>query len=612
MGRPFFAVFDFIVNTVLAVALAGELIAVFAGVISRSVFGYGLLWTDDFSKIALSVMAFVGGAAAYRDNQHAFLRFVLDLLPERWTRFGFVLVEWLVIVAAAVTGWDAIPLIVARSYESTPNLGISAMWIGWPLAGGLSIMVIYALQRLSAYEGRVVALVGAVVAAVLMAAISTKGVWAPLLGADAPMILCLVVLLVTVLIGVPVGLALVLGAMIYLFSSRNAPMIAAPQNMLDGVGHFVLLALPFFILAGMIMERGGISLRLVRFVHALVGHFRGGLLQVMVVSVYLVSGLSGSKIADVAAVGSVMRDMLRREKYSLDEGASVLAVSAAMGETIPPSIPMLILGSITSVSIAALFIGGLMPAAVVALCIMALIYVRARRSGRLTSARPPARVIAKAALGAVLPLLMPVILIVGILTGVATPTEVSSFAVFYGVLLACFLYRAMTLRQVWRAVIDGAILTGMVLFIVAAASTFAWSLTVALLPQRMIALITELHSGQWSFMIGTIVLMIAAGAVLEGLPALLILAPLLMPIAVQIGINPVHYSMVLLIAMGTGAFMPPIGIGFYICCAICNSEIESSSRAMIPYFFVLLIGLLLVALVPWFTLALPLAFELSR
>ena len=139
----------------------------------------------------------------------------------------------------------------------------------------------------------------------------------------------------------------------------------------------------------------------------------------------------------------------------------------------------------------------------------------------------------------------------------------------------CIRDSAMTLRQAWQAVIDGAILTGMVLFIVAAASTFAWSLTVAMLPQRMIALITEMHSGPSSFMIGTIVMMIAAGAILEGLPALLILAPLLMPIAVQIGINPVHYSMVLLIAMGTGAFMPPIGIGFYICCAICNSEIES-------------------------------------
>jgi tripartite ATP-independent transporter DctM subunit len=360
------------------------------------------------------------------------------------------------------------------------------------------------------------------------------------------------------------------------------------------------------------MERGGISLRLVRFVHSLVGHFRGGLLQVMVASMYLVSGISGSKIADVAAVGSVMRDMLRREKYSLDEGASVLAASAAMGETVPPSIPMLLLGSITSVSIAALFLGGLMPAAVIALCIMILIFVRSRRSGRERTPRARWGAIGRAGLGATLPLLMPVILFAGILSGAATPTEVSTFAVIYGLLLACLLYREMTLRQVWQAVIDCSILSGMVLFIVATASTFAWTLTVAQLPQRLIGVVSTLHDSQALFLLSTIVLMIVAGAILEGLPALLILAPLLMPIAVQVGVNPVHYSMILLIAMGTGAFMPPVGIGFYICCAICKSSIETSSRAMVPYLAVLLIGLLIVAFIPWLTLALPAAFNLNR
>jgi tripartite ATP-independent transporter DctM subunit len=273
---------------------------------------------------------------------------------------------------------------------------------------------------------------------------------------------------------------------------------------------------------------------------------------------------------------------------------------------------MLLLGSITSVSIAALFLGGLMPAAVIALCIMILIFVRSRRSGRERTPRARWGAIGRAGLGATLPLLMPVILFAGILSGAATPTEVSTFAVIYGLLLACLLYREMTLRQVWQAVIDCSILSGMVLFIVATASTFAWTLTVAQLPQRLIGVVSTLHDSQALFLLSTIVLMIVAGAILEGLPALLILAPLLMPIAVQVGVNPVHYSMILLIAMGTGAFMPPVGIGFYICCAICKSSIETSSRAMVPYLAVLLIGLLIVAFIPWLTLALPAAFNLNR
>ena len=175
------------------------------------------------------------------------------------------------------------------------------------------------------------------------------------------------------LLGLPVSFAMLLSTLIYLALTGAAPAIAVPQNMIDGTGNFILLALPFFIFAGLIMERGGISLRLVRFAMALVGNMRGALLQVMVVTIYLVSGISGSKIADVAAVGSVMRSEMRRNGYPPEEGAAVLAASAAMAETIPPSIAMLVLGSVTPISIGTLFVAGLLPAALIAVCLMALI-----------------------------------------------------------------------------------------------------------------------------------------------------------------------------------------------------------------------------------------------
>jgi tripartite ATP-independent transporter DctM subunit len=283
----------------------------------------------------------------------------------------------------------------------------------------------------------------------------------------------------------------------------------------------------------------------------------------------------------------------------------VLAAAAIMGETVPPSIAMLIVGSITSVSLAAMFIAGIVPAAVMALCLMALIYLRARRAGTPRLPRAPWPTIARAGRGAVLPLLMPVLLIGGILIGIATPTEVAAFAVVYGLALAVLLYREMNLTGFLRTAADTAALTGVLLFIFAAASGFSWTLTVAYLPQRLVVLLHAFGNSTAIFMLGSIVLLIVVGVLLEGLPSLNVVAPLLIPIAGKLGLSELHYSLVLIIAMGTGGFMPLAGVGFYVCCAIMRCDIERGSRAMVPYLVVVILGLLIVAFVPWFALALP-------
>ncbi|HEY0181936.1 MAG TPA: TRAP transporter large permease, partial [Rhodopila sp.] len=392
----------------------------------------------------------------------------------------------------------------------------------------------------------------------------------------------------------------------YLSVTDTAPPVAIPQTMLDGVSNFILLALPFFIFAGLIMEKGGISLRLVRFAMSLVGWLRGGLLQVVVVTVFLVSGISGSKVADVAAVGAVIRQELRKQGYRLEEGAAVLAASAAMAETIPPSIAMLVLGSVTPISIGTLFIAGLLPAAVIALCLMLLIYVLARRRGMPASTAQAAGPHWTRTLpGAILPLVMPVAMLVGIRFGVATPTEVSSFSVIYGVVLASLVYREMPLRSVLRHAGTCAATAGMVLFVLASASAFAWVLSAANLPQELVQVLHVAGDSRIVFMIGSIGLLIVVGSLLEGLPAITILAPLLLPIATQFGINGVQYGIVLILAMGIGAFMPPIGIGFYVAAAVAESRLEGAARAMVPYLVVLILAVLLIAFIPWITLALP-------
>ena len=212
---------------------------------------------------------------------------------------------------------------------------------------------------------------------------------------------------------------------------------------------------------------------------------------------------------------------------------------------------------------------------------------------------------AQAGLAALLPLLMPAMLLGGILLGIATPTEVAAFAVIYGAALAMLLYREMNFAVLMRTVLDTAVLSGVLLFIFAAASGFSWTLTIAYLPQRLVALLHELGDSTAIFMVGSILLLILVGVLLEGLPSLNVVAPLMIPIAGKLGMSEMHYALVLIIAMGIGGFMPLAGVGFYVCSAIMRCDIERASRAMLPYLVVVLIGLLVVAFVPWFATALP-------
>ncbi|HTU02067.1 MAG TPA: TRAP transporter large permease subunit, partial [Candidatus Sulfotelmatobacter sp.] len=225
--------------------------------------------------------------------------------------------------------------------------------------------------------------------------------------------------------------------------------------------------------------------------------------------------------------------------------------------------------------------------------------------------RAPFAQMAKASANAILPLLMPIILLGGIMAGIGTPTEVSSFAVVYGLLVAGVVYRELGWRRLLKGIIDCATISGMILLILAAASSFAWTLTIASFPQKLVALVTGVHQSEWLFMVVSIILLIVTGSILEGLPALLILAPILLPIAGQVGVSQLHYGIVLVISMGIGAFAPPVGACFYVTCAICGTTLERSAHKMIPYLVVLLIGILLVAFVPWFTLFLPAKFHLA-
>ncbi len=588
---------------VVVLALAGELVAMFANVISRSFFDTSLLWSLEVGELALVVMTFVGGAIAYPRNEHMALRAFVQRLPERWHRGVDAFACWQVFAMALAGGWLAYEMMLSRWDERTPYLGLSAVWFAAPMIFGMALLAYFAIRRALLQPPRTAWLSAATLALALLALLALSWGLGPQARAYA-LPATFAVFTLQLLFGVPIGFVLLMATLLYLKASNAVPLSVVPINMQGGISSFVMLSIPFFILAGYVMTEGGLSRRLTDFIMSLVGRFRGGMLQVIVVSMYIMSGISGSKVADVAAVGTTMKTVMRREGYDPGETAAVLAACAIMGETVPPSIAMLVLASVTSLSIGALFVAGLLPAAVIALCLMLLIYVRSR--GRAAEAnRHTPREIVRAGLSAIPALVAPVILIGGIVSGVATPTEVSSTAVVYALLLSILVYRSLEPRQLWRVIASTAAQAGMVLFITSTASTFSWSLTIAKMPQQIAALFKALHGSATLFMLATIVTLVVMGALLEGLPALLIFGPLLLPMAGQFGVDPLQYGIVMIIAMGVGAFSPPIGVGMFVTCSICDTTMENATRHMIPYLIIVVIGLLLVAFFPWFSLVAP-------
>jgi tripartite ATP-independent transporter DctM subunit len=613
--RWFWRFFDGAVEVILAIALLVPAVSVLANIFTREVLGFSLLWVQELSICGLYVLAFVGGAAAYPRGNHVAVTLLTDRLPPRWKRVQGPSVHWLVFALAMTLLWNGLPLVAGDWRDRTTVMQISLGLYQLPLELGLGVLAVYCLRSLSRLPWRDTVASGAGVIGVWAVVYFTRSDWLPL-SLGVALTLTLVLMAGLLAAGTPVGFVLGLGAVVYLFAAQTGPPTATPLEMLNGVNSFVLLAIPFFVFAGFIMDRGGVSARLVRFVSALVGRVPGGLLQVMIVSMYLFSGISGSKGADIAAVGSVMSRDLKRAGYPAEEGVAVLTASAAMGETVPPSIAMIVLGSITTLSVGSLFLAGLLPAAAIGVGLMLLVFIRAKR-GRLGahvakySASQVGGSESESAVGIVFrsapAVLMPLILIGGILFGIATPTEVASVAILYGILLS-IAYRKLTLRAFAETVRVTTAIVGMVLFIIATATAFTYAVTVANVPQDIAQWMLSLPGGRVTFLLITILVLIIMGSILEGLPALLVFGPLLVPVATQLGINPLAYGIVVIIAMGIGAFTPPLGVGLYIACSVCETDLAPTIRPVLRYEVVLIIGLLVVAFIPEIALFLPRLF----
>jgi len=598
---------DTLCVVVLNLGLVAEVAIVFLNTVARSFHWTLMPGVDETARLLLIWLAFLGGAVAYQRGQFMAINYFVDRLPPPLRSALAAAVNWMVILVAAIIGGATIPLQITNSGEATTLLGIGYLWLTMPMTLGCGLLILHAAFALSRRGASAVVASGLPLAALVAAFIlGREGAW---VDTDALYWVLAAVFVGQIVMGVPVGFVLASVGILYVYSTGAAPMIAVATNAQRGTGGFIFLALPFFILAGFVMDRGGIGTRIVEFLTALIGHLRGGLLQVTIVAMYIASGISGSKAADMAAVGIPLNESCRRQGYDPGEAAAVLAASAAMGESIPPSIAILALGSVTSISTGALFLAGLLPAAFIAACLMAMVYVRARRSGRQPGTRASAAASLAAGRRAVLPLLMPVVLIGGIVGGIGTPTEISSFAVVYGLVLGVVLYREMGWRALWAVATDTSLLSGMIFFTFSGATLFSWALSLEGVPDVVASALGAL--GANLFLPAVILITIVLGAVLESIVTVIILGPLLLPVALILGVHPLQFGIVLIEAFGVGSIVPPVGLALYIACAICRTDVERTIRPLIANFVVLCIGLLCVAAVPWITLVLPQAFHFA-
>ena len=411
--------------------------------------------------------------------------------------------------------------------------------------------------------------------------------------------------LIFLVLGVPVAFAVGMAGFLGLWWSGAYPLAIIIQQIFLTADSFVLLAIPLFVLAGALMETGGIAVRLVRFAQALVGWIRGGLAMAVVIAEYIFSGISGSTIADVSAIGATMIPPLTKAGYKPEEAVSVVASASAMGILVPPCILMIIIGAIANVSVAALFAGGFIPALVMAVAIMAYIYVQARKSGMAASQKPNLREIGRAFIDALIPMGLPIIIFGGILGGVFTPTEAAAVAVLYAAIVGLFIYREIAWSALPGILIHSAVMTASVCFLLGTAAVVAWVLAVAQVPAFLAETLKAMSAGPTAFLLFSAFLFILLGAVIEGPAAVVILLPTFLPVVNQFGIDVIHYSIVITAAVGIGLFLPPIGVGLFICCGIAKISIDRTLGPMLPYVIFLCLGLLIVVLFPWFTLIFP-------
>jgi tripartite ATP-independent transporter DctM subunit len=582
-----------------ALLVLAEIAVLLAGMIGRYVFHSPLVWSDELAGILFLWLAMLGSVLAFQRDEHMRMTAIVGQLGPRARAFLDVVAVAASLAFLLLVIHPAYEFAADEVYVTTPALDIVNTWRAAALPVGIGLMLAAAVLRL-AKVGNVRSVMAAL--ALVAVIVTVVALLAPVLKPLGNLnLLIFFVFLVGAMVfaAVPIAFAFGLATVGYLTLTTGTPDVVVIGRMDEGMSHLILLAVPLFVFLGLLIEMTGMARAMVTFLASLLGHVHGGLHYVLVGAMYLVSGISGSKAADMAAVAPVLFPEMRKRGAKPGDLVALLSATGAQTETIPPSLVLITIGSVTGVSISALFTGGLLPGVVLAIMLCAVVWWRYRGEDLSHVTRATKREIGRSFVIAIPAIALPFVIRAAVVRGVATATEVSTIGIVYAVFAGLLIYRQFSWQRIYPMLIDTAALSGAILLIIGAATGMAWALTQSGFSASLAQFMTGLPGGVPMFLAVTIVAFVILGSVLEGIPAIVLFGPLLFPIARQVGVNDVHYAMVVILAMGIGLFAPPFGVGYYAACAISRINPDEGMKPIIGYMIALLIGTLVVAAVPW-------------
>ena len=582
-----------------ALLVLAEIVVLSLGVVYRYVLQTPLTWSDELASILFLWLAMLGAVVALQHGEHMRLTVFVARLSEGKRRKVESLVACLTVLFCAALLWPAIEHMNEQWVILTPALEIPDALRVAAVVVGLGLMLMQSLLQLSraARGADLTWALGCLL--VLGAALHGASPFLMNFGHGNLLLFFVLMVGVCVVMGLPIAFAFGLCTVAYLQFSTSTPLTIVVSRIDEGMSHLILLSVPLFVFLGAFIAVTGLAKAMVQFLASLLGHFRGGLQYVLLAAMYLVSGISGSKAADMAAVAPALFPEMKQRGADPGRLVAVLAASGAMRETIPPSLVLITIGAVTGVSIAALFVGGLMPALVGMLALCVVVYWQARGENTVLVARTPLPEVMRCFWLALPALALPFVIRSAVVEGVATATEVSTIGILYTLIVGTLVYRQLDWRRIYPMLVETASLSGAILLIIGCATAMAWALTQSGFSRDLVALMTQVPGGAMGFMVVSLVVFVILGSMLEGIPAIVLFGPLLFPVARALGIHEVHYAMVVVFAMGLGLFAPPVGVGFYAACAIGKVEADLALNKIWPYLGALMVALLVIAFVPW-------------
>jgi tripartite ATP-independent transporter DctM subunit len=582
-----------------ALLVLAEIVVLSLGVVYRYVLQTPLTWSDELASILFLWLAMLGAVVALQHGEHMRLTVFVARLSEGKRRKVESLVACLTVLFCAALLWPAIEHMNEQWVILTPALEIPDALRVAAVVVGLGLMLMQSLLQLSraARGADLTWALGCLL--VLGAALHGASPFLMNFGHGNLLLFFVLMVGVCVVMGLPIAFAFGLCTLAYLQFSTSTPLTIVVSRIDEGMSHLILLSVPLFVFLGAFIAVTGLAKAMVQFLASLLGHFRGGLQYVLLAAMYLVSGISGSKAADMAAVAPALFPEMKQRGADPGRLVALLAASGAMSETIPPSLVLITIGAVTGVSIAALFVGGLMPALVGMLALCVVVYWQARGENTVLVARTPLPEVMRCFWLALPALALPFVIRSAVVEGVATATEVSTIGILYTLIVGTLVYRQLDWRRIYPMLVETASLSGAILLIIGCATAMAWALTQSGFSRDLVALMTQVPGGAMGFMVVSLVVFVILGSMLEGIPAIVLFGPLLFPVARALGIHEVHYAMVVVFAMGLGLFAPPVGVGFYAACAIGKVEADLALHKIWPYLGALMVALLVIAFVPW-------------